>query len=302
MKKQKWAIILACLAVMLALALALTFVFAPRQAGPPVSAENAAQFRTLLNDLVSACADPDGESGARIEADLAAIGAVNGRDGELARAIAEHWQKSFLDADNPLCLYQGGRDAPELAGSGIPDSRTHAFVVLGYELMDGQMQSELVGRCEAAAAAARSYPSAILVCSGGATGPNNPEGHTEAGLMKQYLTEQCGIDAGRIFIDERAMTTQENAVNTFEILKEQGVRTMTIVTSSYHQRWGESVYHTLAELCRREGYPVEMVGSYSYETEPTVEAFRQSAQIAAMQMAGILQLPGGRGGMRPPRS
>ena len=240
--------------------------------------------------------------GARIEADLAAIGAVNGRDGELARAIAEHWQKSFLDADNPLCLYQGGRDAPELAGSGIPDSRTHAFVVLGYELMDGQMQSELVGRCEAAAAAARSYPSAILVCSGGATGPNNPEGHTEAGLMKQYLTEQCGIDEGRIFIDERAMTTQENAVNTFEILKEQGVHTMTIVTSSYHQRWGESVYHTLAELCRREGYPVEMVGSYSYETEPTVEAFRQSAQIAAMQMAGILQLPGGRGGMRPPRS
>ena len=149
----------------------------------------------------------------------------------------------------------------------------------------------------------KNYPfiKKIDLPKGGATGPNNTEGHTEAGLMKQYLTENCGIDAERISIDERAMTTQENAVNTFEILKEQGVRTMTIVTSSYHQRWGESVYHTLAELFRREGYAVEMIGSYSYETEPTNEAYRQGAQIAAMQMAGILQLPRGGSGMRPPK-
>ena len=44
-----------------------------------------------------------------------------------------------------------------------------------------------------AAIAARVFPDSILVCSGGATGDNNPERHTEAGLMKQYLAGTCGI-------------------------------------------------------------------------------------------------------------
>ncbi len=153
------------------------------------------------------------------------------------------------------------------------------------------MQPELVGRCEAGAALARALPSAILVCSGGATGPNNPEGHTEAGLMKQYLIENCGIEEGRIFIDEAAMTTAENALNTFAILQKGGVRTMTIVTSEYHQRWGQAVYNAVAALYRQQhGYAVEIVGNYSYAIEAP-EVYAHGDRIASMQIAGILQLP-----------
>ena len=157
--------------------------------------------------------------------------------------------------------------------------------------MDGEMQDELKGRCEAAAALARRYPEAIMVCSGGATGPNNPDDHTEAGLMKEYLSGVCAIDPGRIYIDEKAMTTQENAVNTFKILQKNNIGTMTIVTSSYHQRWGEAVYNAVAELYRQKnGYSVDIVSNYCFDTEPSVELYKKDVEIAAFQIAGILEL------------
>ena len=124
------------------------------------------------------------------------------------------------------------------------------------------------------------------------TGENTPDRNTEAGLMKAYLTERCGVEAAGIYIDEEAMTTQENAVNTFRILQEKGVKTMTIVTSSYHQRWGQTVYHTVAELYRRRhGYSVEIVGNSSLDREPDVPMYAMDARIAAFQIAGILELP-----------
>ena len=293
MKKRKtWIIIICIAAVLIAAAVIALAVTRARTPKTPVSQANAANFGALLTDLVNAAETPGAGDEETIRADLAAIRAVSKKDHAIAASIAEHWQSVYLDPDYRLFLYHGGGSAPELAEAGIPDSPTHAIVVLGYELEDGQMQPELVGRCETAAAAARAFPHTILVCSGGATGPNNPDGNTEAGLMKAYLTERCGIDEARIFIDEDAMTTQENAVNTFRILQENKVRTMTIVTSTYHQLWGQAVYHTVAELYRQQhGYPVEIVGNYCYDTEPTVEMYRHGARIAAFQIAGILELP-----------
>ncbi len=260
----------------------------------PVTQENSANVGALLGDLVLAYGNPqDAEANqAKIRRDLETIRSVNERDYELAESIADHWEKVYLDPDYTLNLHDGGEKAEALADSGIPDSRNHAIVVLGYQLEDGKMQPELMLRCEAAAAVAREFPNTILVCSGGATGSNNPEGHTEAGLMKEYLTEQCGIDAARIYTDEQAMTTQENAVNTLKILQANGVRSITIVTSSYHQRWGESVYQAIAAVYRQQqGYAVDIIGNYACDVEPGVPAYRNDAQIAVRQIAGILELP-----------
>ena len=258
----------------------------------PVTAENAANFGTLLSDLVNAVENPAEGDPSGIEADLEAIRAVNAEDYALAKSIADHWKEVYLDPDYRLYLHHGEEKAAELAEAGIPDSSRHAIVVLGYELHNGEMQPELKERCEAAAAVAREFPNAILVCSGGVTGDNNPEKHTEAGLMKAYLTEHCGIEETRIYTDERALTTQENAVNTLKILQENGVRSMTIVTSSYHQRWGQAVYNAIAAVYRQQcGYSVEILGNYSCDIEPSVPAYRNDAQIAARQIAGILELP-----------
>ncbi len=246
----------------------------------------------LLEDLLTAYEQPAAEDGQKIEADLAAIRAVSGADYPVAKAIADHWRQVYLDPDYTLCCHGEGDLAPELAAAGIPDAATHAFVVLGYELLNGEMTDELKGRCEAAAAAARSFPNAILVCSGGATGPNNPDKHTEAGLMKQYLAEVCGIDPERIFTDERAMTTAENAVNTFAIMKEQGVESMTIVTSSYHQRWGQALYNALAAIYeQQQGYHARLIGNYCFDTQPSVDVFLHDDWFAIYQLGEILDLP-----------
>ena len=131
-------------------------------------------------------------------------------------------------------------------------SGKHAFVVLGFELADGEMTDELKARCEAAAAAAKAFPDSSLICSGGATGENNPEGHTEAGLMKDYLTEQCGIAADRILTDEYAMTTAENALNTFAILKAQGIGVFTVDGKMIDIAFYDGAKRTLA-LARASG-------------------------------------------------
>ena len=246
----------------------------------------------LLCDLVEAYESPESGAGDAIDADLAEVQTRGQADYDVAKSVAERWKSVYLDESYQLNVWGGGQTAPELAQSGIVDGPTHAFVVLGYELKDGQMTDELRGRCDAAAAAARTYPSTLLVCSGGATGKNNPDKHTEAGLMRDYLVGVCGIDATRVLVDERAMTTAENALNTMEMLKGAGVQTMTIVTSTYHQRWGQVVYDAVAAQYRKQqGYSVQFVGNYSYQITPENPAYEKDDRIAVMQVGQIMGLP-----------
>ena len=158
-------------------ALALLAGTAALGEGYRVADGNQMNFGGLLVDLMHAYERPAPGDGEAIEAALAAIDAVDARDGAIARSIADHWDRVYVNADGAyqLYMYGVGDRAAELEGTDLADSPDHAFVVLGYELKNGQMTPELKGRCDAAAAAARSFPSAILVCSGGATGSHNPD-------------------------------------------------------------------------------------------------------------------------------
>ena len=258
-----------------------------------ISEDNKGRFAALLIALADAYESPKEGDDARIDAKLDAIREVSASDYDIAQAIAEHWRDVYLDDDYPLFVYREGEErATSLEQTSLRDSARHAFVVLGYELKNGEMQPELKGRCAAAAAAARSYPSTIIVCSGGATGDNNPKLRTEAGVMKAYLVETCGIDASRIHIDENARTTLQNARNTLDMLQAQGIETMTLVTSTYHQRWGQVIYNAVAALYRQVyGYTVEIVGNYCYETEPAHESYRNDDRIAISQVAQLLGVP-----------
>ena len=235
--------------------------------------EKPVDIITLLNDLASVH-----EANDRVAEDMKAL-----KNDNLAAFIADKWQNIYENPD--YRLYYDGKDNP----AELPISGKHAFVILGFELENGEMREELKARCNAATAAARAFPDSILICSGGATGENNPEGHTEAGLMKDYLVQTCGMDAERILIDESAMTTLDNAINTFAILKEQGIETITIVTSSYHQRRANILYETLAEIIReKEGISITIVGNYSCEMEPQEMLRKYDAQIAAMQLGELI--------------
>ena len=259
-----------------------------------VSPEGAEAFTDLLVRLLSAYEAPAPDDSARIDEALAAIDRLSPQDAPLARDLAGYWRLVYLGegGEYRLHFHRGEDTATELADAGIPDSPDHAFVILGYELENGGMQPELVGRCLAAAAAARAFPRTLLVCSGGATGKANPQKNTEAGLIRDYLTNKCGIDPQRIHADDQAMTTLENALNTFAILEENGVRSLTLVTSSYHMRWASVLYHTLSRIWQQtRGYELRLVADYCYDTEPTVELYRQDARIAIHQLFEMLGLP-----------
>ncbi len=253
-------------------------LFAGPAAGEALPEEETT-MGTLLTDLYLAYQNPSEASLARVDADVEIL------DDEVARSVAAHWKKVYLDPGYKL--YCWGKDDP----AEIPVEGKHAFVILGYQLQDGEMTDELKGRCDAAAAAAQAFTDSVIVCSGGATGGNNPEAHTEAGLMKAWLTERHGLDPGRIHTDESAMTTAENALNTMVILQELGVESYTIVTSSYHQRWGQVLYNLVAALYGRDSqYSPVLVGNFCFETEPEESRFGDDARIAVSQAARILDV------------
>ena len=81
------------------------------------------------------------------------------------------------------------------------------------------MAPELVGRCETALACAAQYPNAYLIVTGGGTASGNRSA-TEADVMAAWL-EEHGIGKEKIIIENRSLTTDQNASNTCSILAEQ---------------------------------------------------------------------------------
>ena len=211
--------------LLLLLALALLGLSA---VAPAEGEEEKVDYAVLFTDMARAAEAPSPEASRRIEADVAAM------DDPVAAAVAASWVQVYADPDYRLLIY--GQDDPR----DIPVRGKHAFVVLGFELEKG-------------------------VCTGGPTGMDNPEEHTEGGLMKAYLETVHGIDPNRVFAEEQAMSTAENAINVMAILQAQQVETLTVVTSHYHQRRGQVLFAAAAARVEAEqGCAMEVVGDWSY--------------------------------------
>ena len=268
---------------------ALVLSFAAAQAdGWKAAAENGPRFKALFDTMRAYGKNPTDDNRIAVWKAVESIRAENTDDGDIAEAIAEHWITVFAP-DYRMYLNHGEKNALELEKSFLSFGDKHAFVVLGYRLEDGEMSEELLGRCKAAAAAAASFPNALLICTGGATGENNPDNHTEAGEMKKYLCKRCGIEATRVLTEENSLTTLENARNTFGMIRDAGVDTITIITSNYHQRWGQVLYNALAAIEEKNsGYKVRIVGNYSYPAPGAHSSLFTSAlsQLSSMPEFG----------------
>ena len=99
-------------------------------------------YAELIACLANAYMKPSEEALAQIDREVEEI------DDTVARSVAEYWKEVWLDPEYRLFIY--GEDDPVE----LPVTGRHAFVVLGYQLKNGEMTEELVGRCNAAAAAA----------------------------------------------------------------------------------------------------------------------------------------------------
>jgi len=129
------------------------------------------------------------------------------------------------------------QDITHLLPEDLPQDDSLCIIVMGYSLQsNGNMKEELIGRLETALSLLEDFPSAYILCTGGGTAKYNPA-ITEADSMARWLKEQ-GVGEDKIIVENRAYSTEENAINAFRILSEKypGVNTVVLVSSDYHLR------------------------------------------------------------------
>ena len=193
----------------------------------------------LVTDIIYTMRNRGEEEEASIRALLAELKEANPDLGILWEGIADYWFYVCRD----FTVNQGR--LPD----GLPTDDSLGITVLGFQLMsDGTMAPELIGRLETALACAVQYPNAYLIVTGGGTAAGN-HSVTEADAMAGWL-EEHGIDRSKIIVENRSLTTDQNASNTCAILAERypGIRALAMVSSDYHVALGSMLFTEAALL------------------------------------------------------
>lgn len=113
-----------------------------------------------------------------------------------------------------------------------------ALVVLGYVLNpDGTSHPRQIERLKKALELANQLPDALVIVTGGV--PHNSK--TEGAVMAQWLVEH-GLKPSRIFEDNYARTTVENAFYSRYILAKHRIRHAVLVSDATHLRRGQALF------------------------------------------------------------
>lgn len=121
-------------------------------------------------------------------------------------------------------------------------SRAQAIVVLGGTIhmpTSRHENSGLIDPSDRLLHALRLYraeKAPVVVCSGGGFAETS-----EAHVMGQLLQE-WGVPAEAILLEERSLTTRENALFSYSILKARGIRHILLVTSAVHMPRAAAVF------------------------------------------------------------
>ena len=198
------------------------------------------EIRDAVSEMISAYASDGKKADDKVESLLDELMSMDEETGARWEMIMELWH--FPDLGRPLNY--------DVLPDGLPDSDALCIVILGFQLNpNGTMKSELIERLKVALSSAQKYPNAYIVCTGGGTAFSNAS-VTEAGEMAKWLEEQ-GIEKSRIIVEDRSLTTAQNAIFTCEILTTQYpmVRSIAIVSSDYHIATGELLFTAETILC-----------------------------------------------------
>lgn len=238
----------------------------------------------------TAAADP-----ARVRQIVEEIAVDYGTYGEKAadRIDALLGELSGLDADagarwkRIVGLWTSGKTGTELnydvLPDGLPETDGLCIVVLGFQLdPDGSMKEELIGRLTVALNCAKKYPNAYIVCTGGGTAAEN-DSATEAGEMAKWLIEK-GVDEKRVIVEDRSLTTAQNAIYTYDILTTRypSVKKLAVVSSDYHIATGELLFgaESILRADDPEDETLEVISNAAWKAP--------SGTLSAMFQAGAL--------------
>ena len=167
--------------------------------------------------------------------------------------------------------------------AGLPSTDELCIVALGFQLNpDGTMREELIERLTVVMNSAEKYPNALIVCTGGGTAAET-EAATEAGKMAEWLIAN-GIAAERVIVEDKSITTAQNAIYTYDILTEHypQVKQLAIVSSDYHIATGTLLFEAEAAL------RAEKTGSESMHVVSNAAWKAPSGSLSTMFQAGAL--------------
>jgi uncharacterized SAM-binding protein YcdF (DUF218 family) len=139
---------------------------------------------------------------------------------------------------------------PDEMATPLPnEDKGYAIVVLGAGLeTNGTMKAKLVRRLKQCLKLARIHPDAPIILTGG----NPKAGVTEAFAMCRWCLKR-GVSRNRLWLEDKAKDTVENALYTSAILQKLGVTQATVVTSFSHMRRGLA---DLDEACLQRGLQI----------------------------------------------
>ena len=142
----------------------------------------------------------------------------------------------------------------------LPQDDSLCIVVLGYQLnADGSMKDELTGRLTTALKCAGQYPNAYVLC-----------------------------------VEDKSLTTAENAINSYGILRNDypQVNSIAMVSSSYHVPWGSLLFETtiLNNVSETQSPEIHVISGCGYPVENDV--YKESDEIVRRETCGMLQLIG----------
>ena len=201
------------------------------------------------------------------EKDGAAIAELRSLDPELG----EKWTRIMALWETPVTVNTALPD-------GLPEDGSLCLAALGFQLNpDGTMRDELIERLKVVLAASEKYPQAFIVCTGGGTASGDPTA-TEAGRMAEWL-EAHGVDRSRLIVEDRSLTTAQNAVYSFDILAGQypQVKQIAIISSDYHIATGILLFGAEAIL---RGSDISVVSNAAWQAP--------GGSLSAMFQAGAL--------------
>lgn len=201
----------------------------------PVKADEE-RVQTCKEELLGYYSTHQEDAAQEIEACLRTLEAEDPVQGRLWRRIMADWS----------VINQAGYDTRRALHDGLPQDDSLCIVVFGYALnADGSMKPELENRLRTALNAARQYPNAFVMVTGGGT--SDVEGVTEAGVMASWLRKN-GISPRRIIQETKAMSTTQNALKVYRILAQQypQVRQLVAVTSDYHVAFAATMLQTVS--------------------------------------------------------
>ena len=213
------------------------------------------------------------EADERIESLLKELRAVDTDAADRWTSIMTLWKT--VNTDLPLNY--------DVLPDGLPDTDELCIVALGFQLNpDGTMRDELIERLTVVKNSAEKYPHALIVCTGGGTAAENKSA-TEAGKMAEWLIEN-GIAAERVIVEDKSLTTAQNAIYTFDILTERypQVKELVIISSDYHIATGTLLFEAEAILL------AEKAGAETMHVVSNAAWKAPSGSLSTMFQAGAL--------------